>query len=199
MSARRVGLLGGSFDPVHDAHLELARRALDQASLHELWLLPALDPPHKGRQLAPAPLRLQMLRAAIGGLDRLAICTLELDDPTLRYSADTVEALAASRPGVDWAWIVGEDSFASLGRWHEPQRLLARAELWVCPRRGGGVERPDRWRGHAVHWLEGDPVDLSSTAIRAALARGERPAGLPAGALDTILEHGLYGAGREPS
>ena len=196
----RIGVLGGSFDPVHVGHLELARRALEQVPLDEVWLLPASQPPHKPRRtLAPAAHRRRMLELAIAGLPRLSICTLELDAPGVHYSVETLSTLARLHPAASYWLLMGDDSLDDMSTWREPQRLLRLAAPVVAPRPAQAVttRRPPPARevyGVPIFWLAGEPIALSSSGLRAALARRERPAGIPTAVLDYIQAHGLYSA-----
>ena len=205
MSVRGIGLFGGSFDPVHDAHLELARRALQQQRLEEVWFLPAWQPPHKSdRELTPAAHRLAMLELALEGRKGMALCTFEVEQEEVQYTVNTVEALAHTLPEKRFCLLLGEDSLRELPRWREPRRLLEMAPPLVMPRPvdlsrsgafGQGGQRPDEVLGVRIAWLTGAPLDLSSTALREALARGERPSGVDRKVLDDIDAHGLYGGG----
>jgi nicotinate-nucleotide adenylyltransferase len=189
----RVGLLGGSFDPVHDAHLELARRALAQIPCDEIWFIPAATAPHKPEgAVASGEHRRAMLDLAVAQEPRVSICDIELRSEPGQRSVETLRALSVEHPSHEWFWILGEDSWRALPNWVEPEALLAMAAPVVLERRGSGaMRRPEAFGVRAI-WLEGAPIDLSSTAIRAALARGDRPAGLPTPVFDYILEHGLY-------
>jgi len=202
MSRQGIGLFGGSFDPVHDAHLELARRAKSQLSLREVWFVPAWQPPHKSNYpLSPAADRLAMLELAIRGHRGLAICTIEIDQQEVVYSVQTVDALTHTHPGTRFYLLLGEDSLRELPRWREPRRLLQMAPPVVMPRsvdlrRSGAFGEAGRHMtavmGSSIIWLTGSPLNLSSTDLRASLARGERPAGMNSEVIDYIEEHGLY-------
>lgn len=207
MSPKGIGLFGGSFDPVHDAHLELARRALKQVPLSEVWFVPAWRPPHKPEQtLASAEHRLAMLQLAIEGSKRVAICTIELDQEEVAYSVQTVDALVHTHLNERFHLLMGEDSLNGISTWREPRRLLEMAPPVVMPRPvdlqrigayGKGGRRPDALLGVGIRWLEGAPLELSSSGVREALSRGEKPRGVPPAVLAYIEEHGLYRGGEE--
>ena len=188
-----VTVFGGSFDPVHAAHLEVARRALGQVPCDEVWFLPATRAVHKpAGPRAPAEHRRAMLEAALAGVECLRICDLELEHGVARRSLESVTELSTRWPGHRWYFLIGEDSFRQLESWYRPEEIFRIAAPVVAPRPGSGGERAAEWRGIPVRWLAGDEIDLDSTAIRAALARGEVPAGLDPGVMEYIREHGLY-------
>jgi len=191
--SRATAILGGSFDPVHEAHIEIARRALRQVPCDEVWFLPAARAVHKpdGAHAGIADRR-AMLDLAIEGEKGLAICDLEIGHGVARRSLESMTELAARWPDRRWFFLLGEDSFRALDTWYRPEELLRIAAPVVAPRPGSGGERPAEWRGIAVRWLGGDGIDLDSTAIRRALAAGDRPGGLDPRVLRYIDEHGLY-------
>lgn len=191
--SRRVSVFGGSFDPVHDGHLSVARRALDQVPCDEVWFLPAARAVHKpGGADAPAGHRRAMLELALGSDPRLGLCALELESPRPLRSLESLQRLAATWPEHHWFFLLGEDSFRALDSWFRPDELFRIAEPVVAPRPGSTGERPDRFRGATVRWLEGEEVDLDSTTIRRALGAGADPPGLHPEVRAYIREHGLY-------
>lgn len=193
MNERRIGVLGGSFDPVHEAHLELARRGRDQLDLDDIWLLPAGIPPHKDvAALTAVEHRLAMLRLAMDDEPRMSVCTFEIDRPGVHYSWQTLTELRRLHPQARFFFLMGEDSLLALGSWSHPADLVRLAVPVVCPRPGFGGPRPARVYGVAIHWLSGEELDLSSSALRERLGRGERPEGMDPAVLAYIDEHGLY-------
>ena len=193
MNPTVVGLFGGSFDPVHRGHVEIARRACEQVPLDAVWFLPAGVAPNKPEgPTASARDRIDLLEVAIAGDPRLLVCDDEVDDPG-RRAVDTLDRLRARHPDVRWHWIMGEDAFRSLPEWVEPRRLVEMAPPVVQPRPGADGERPTRFEGATVFWLEGEPLDVSSTAVREALARGGRPDAIDEVVYEIIRGRGLYG------
>lgn len=126
----RIGVFGGSFDPVHLGHLIAAECAREQAGLDRVVFVPAAAPPHKpGRVLADGRHRLEMLSLAIGGHDAFTASAIELDRGGTSYTVDTLAALAAAHPGDTLVLLLGPDSLAGLPTWREPQRIAALAEI----------------------------------------------------------------------
>ncbi len=197
----RVGALGGTFDPIHRAHLHLADAAAAALQLDRLLLIPAGDPWMKrDRSVTPARQRYEMVDAVAaargGGLE---VVDLELRREGPTYTLDTLRELRAAGAGQLW-WILGLDALESLPRWHQARELLVQARLAVASRPGVQLERHEldalvpglgRW----VDWVPMQPVDLSASELRERIARGEDvSADVPAAALDYIRANGLYGA-----
>ncbi|WP_153556625.1 nicotinate-nucleotide adenylyltransferase [Roseimaritima sediminicola] len=133
----RIGIFGGSFDPVHHGHLLIALRAWEQLHLDHVRMIPAAQSPLKPPGThAAASERLEMLRLATGGTDCLVVDDRELRRGGVSYTVDTLQELRDGEPSAEWFLVVGADSLASLPQWHRPERLLRLATLAVV-RRGG--------------------------------------------------------------
>ena len=194
--ARRVGLFGGSFDPVHNAHVALARAALAELQLDEVRWIPAGQAWQKARSLTDARHREAMLQLAIADEPRFVLDRIEVERPGPSYTLETVRALAAARPGTLWFLIIGHDQYASLQTWNGWQQLLGLVTLAVA-NRPGLVPRPDAQVLQAGHAAVPLPMmDISSTQIRARVAAGQGIADLvPAGVARYIDQHRLYRGG----
>ncbi|MGH7622738.1 MAG: nicotinate-nucleotide adenylyltransferase, partial [Gemmatimonadaceae bacterium] len=135
MGAVRVGVLGGTFDPVHNGHLILAEQARVELALDLVLFIPAGEPWRKSqRAITPGSERLAMLRLAIEGNDGFGISDIELRRPGPTYTADTLETLAAERLDDEFWFIIGSDALADMPNWHEPERIVRHATLAVAPR-----------------------------------------------------------------
>jgi nicotinate-nucleotide adenylyltransferase len=131
----RVGVFGGTFDPVHVGHLILAEHCREQATLDQVLFVPALLPPHKQQQtLTPFAQRVEMLALAISGNPAFRVEEIEKDRPGPSYTVDTLTQLTQTRPGDDWCFIVGSDSLHDLPLWYQPRRILELATLLVVVR-----------------------------------------------------------------
>jgi len=191
-----TGLLGGTFNPPHDGHLALARGALDHFRLDRLVVTVAGQTPHKDVDV-DAETRLRLAEAAFADLPRAEVSRLDIDRPQPAYSLDTVR----------WArdlwgeiiFIVGADRFADFLEWHRPNEVLRYAKLGVATRPGVGeaeladvmaaVERPEQ-----VEFFSIEPLPISSSGIRARVARGEPIDGLVPPDVVRLISHlGLYG------
>jgi nicotinate-nucleotide adenylyltransferase len=188
-----VGVLGGSFDPVHDAHLALALRTLEQTPCTAVWFMPANRAVHKPNgPIASAAHRRAMLELVLADEAAFSLCTLELDHEEPQRSVWSLQHLHETWPDHEWYFILGEDSFRDLDSWYRPDELFRIASPVVAPRPASHGERPREYAGSRVTWLEGGELDLDSTSVRAKLAAGETPSGLDHRVLDYIREHGLY-------
>ena len=192
---KRVGVFGGSFDPVHNAHLALAHVALEQLALDEVRWIPAGQPWQKERQLAHALDREAMVRLAIAGEPRFVLDRAELRRKGASYTLDTMRELHAAEPEVAWFLVLGQDQYATLHTWRDWRELLGLVTLAVANRPGAEVEvNPQIAR--AAHEAVSLPwMDVSSTDIRARIARGESISDLvPAAVEGYIARHRLYGS-----
>lgn len=177
----------------------MAERALEQASLDEVWFLPAAVAPHKPEGSAVgAQHRCRMLELALAGQPGLVLCRHEVEQGRARRSVDTLSELRRRHPRVAFFFLMGEDSFRALDEWMEPERLVAMAPPLVQPRPGGAGERPERYAGQAVQWLEGEEIDVSSTEVREQLNAerwAEAAEALAPAVLEYVRRHGLYADG----
>jgi nicotinate-nucleotide adenylyltransferase len=196
----RLGLLGGTFDPVHRGHLALARAARDELGLDEVLFLPAGQPWRKaGRMIASNEHRLAMLRRALEGEAAFQVSRLELERAGPSYTADTLEALRDDRPEDELFFLLGEDALMDLSNWARPQRILELARLAVARRADTSpeaLEEADRrlpGLGERVVWLKMSAVAVSATEIRERV-RGGQPIGdmVPATVEEYIRKQGLY-------
>ncbi|MDE2628525.1 MAG: nicotinate-nucleotide adenylyltransferase [Burkholderiales bacterium] len=195
--AKRVGIFGGSFDPVHNAHVALARLALAELWLDELLWVPVGQPWQKQRELAPAPHREAMVRLAIAGEPRFALSRIETQRVGPSYTVETVRELQAARPGVRWFLVIGQDQYAGFHTWHGWQELLGLVTLAVVGRAAsgpGGKREADPQVLRVPHEAVALPMMAeSSTDIRERLAHGQGIDDLvPAPVARYIARHHLY-------
>lgn len=200
---RRIGVLGGTFDPPHVGHLWLATLATDAIGLDRVLFMPADQPPHKGGQLVTrATDRLLMTRLAITGDPAFELSAIEMERPGPSYTIDSVDELERAHPDAKLFLIMAADSLAQIDTWREPDRLLERIEWVVGPRPGSAL--PDRSMlevrfgaaASRIHLLEGPSLDVSSSDIRRRVAAGHAIRYLvPRGVEELIVERGLYRRG----
>lgn len=200
---KRIGLLGGAFDPPHQGHLRLAERALAHLALDGLRLVPAAASPLKAAPRAEPAQRRALLEALVAeALPGVTLETLELDRPGPSFTVDTLEALSAREPGTAWILVMGSDQCAAFPRWKAAHRILELASLAVCPRPGFPLEIPHElqprlraaWSGGAgeLVLLPSSEVAMGSTDLRKALSEGLRPEGLPPAVGAFIQRETLY-------
>jgi nicotinate-nucleotide adenylyltransferase len=186
----KLAIFGGTFDPIHEAHLAVAREAAERFGLDRVLFIPAAHPPHKaGATQAPYADRLRMTELACECDPRFEASPLEAG--TLRsYSIDTIEKLRSSlAPADDLFFIAGADAFSEIRTWRR-WRDVARAVRFVVVSRPGHVyETPPE---ASIERLDTVEMAVSSSLIRAALARGVRPTHVPERVLEYILSHRLY-------
>ena len=133
----KIGLFGGTFDPVHWGHLRSAEEVREAFSLDRLLFIPAADPPHKKRPATSSPEdRLEMVRRAIAGNTRFAVSTAELSRPGKSYSIDTIRSFAAGRPRKSLYFILGLDAFRDIGSWKDYREIFPLCHLIVISRPG---------------------------------------------------------------
>ncbi len=166
-----IAVFGGSFDPVHNGHVMIARSALAELELDRLIVMPAAQSPFKPDQaLAPAAARMEMLRAAFSGEPEIEISSWELDRGGVSYSIETLRALAAEHPRAQLFYLIGADHVATLPQWREADALAAAATFVVVPRPGAPEEVfPQPFSGR---YLQGKPMAISASEIRDRLRAG---------------------------
>jgi nicotinate-nucleotide adenylyltransferase len=193
----RIGLLGGSFDPVHRAHVALGRIALDRLALDRLIWMPAGRAWQKKPGDASGDHRLAMLQLAIEGEPRFEASDLEIRRAGPSYTIDTVAALQSQTPGADWFLVVGQDQYAGLPTWHRWKELLPLVTLAVAGREGHEPEAPAQLQAlpHAMVTIPLPAMPISSTAVRARVRAGAAIADLVPAQVARYIEHqGLYRA-----
>jgi len=203
--ARRVGLLGGAFNPLHLGHLKLGELALAHLDLAEVRFIPTSRSPHKAEPgLSPdSGSRLRMLEEAlqVTGLPFRAE-PLELERGGVSYTVDTLEDLRRREPDSAWILLIGCDQLQGLPHWRRVDRILELASLAIAPRPGFDTHVPeafrsrvrDRWSGAPgeLVWLPGTQLPLSSSRLREQIAQGLRPEGLPIQVEAAIWRENLY-------
>ena len=194
--AERLGVFGGSFDPVHVGHLIMAEEALQRLRLDRLLFVPASRPAHKrSRALASIEHRVAMLRLAVRGEPRFEVSTVEAERDGVSFTVDTLEALA--RSGRALYFVMGQDSLDDFPTWREPERIARLARLVVVPRGRGRRPSVGRALRGRVAFLDPPSIGISSSEIRRRLKLGLTVRWwMPDRALDYALAHGLYGSRR---
>jgi nicotinate-nucleotide adenylyltransferase len=201
---RAIGILGGTFDPVHVGHLALAREARRALDLERVLFVPNSDPPHKDWTVTAPAHRAAMVRLAIHGEPGFELCLLELERPGPSYAVDTVAQFAtwSHAEGRPEPWfILSDEALRDLPTWRTPERILELVRVAAAPR--PGTARPDRfWLAERfgtlearVTFLAGPQVDVASSSIRERARLGQDITGLvPDRVAAYIVEHKLYAA-----
>lgn len=190
----RIGILGGTFDPVHRGHLELARAAREALALDRVLLVPSAQPPHKPGVIAPAEDRLAMLDRALADRPELESSRLEIDRDGPSFTVHTIEELERLHPGATLFFIVGEDSLGEIPGWFEARRLFEKVTFAAARR----PDTPPPPANLPFSWVEipMPPAPISSSELRERIRRGE-PTGedLDPAVRDYIDSRKLYRSG----
>lgn len=221
-----TGLFGGTFNPIHEGHLSAAREVASKLGLERVIFIPNANPPHKeagvdsgpGDRIAPARTRLAWVEACVADEPLFEVSRCEVDREGPSYLIDTLRELTGGRAD-EFVFIVGQDAFREMGQWRAPRELFAACSWAVCTRpplleghldrwlpeivrddfevSADGREARHRFAPTRIELVEIEPVDISASELRAALAAGRTDAArwLPAAARDAILSSGCYTPG----
>ena len=200
----KMGIFGGTFDPIHQGHLVIAEQVAETLGLARVIFVPGGIPPHKPASSikASAEDRLGMIEAAIGGNDKFSVDRVEIDAGRPMYSVETVPLIKERHEGDEWFFIAGADEVSKLLSWKEPDRLLEEAAMVAATRPGYDVADLDHLAEALENFDKVIPVectliDISATGIRRILAEGKSIRYLaPDGVCEIIYNGGLYGARR---
>jgi len=191
----RIGVFGGTFDPIHWGHLVLAETVRDQAGLSEVLFVPTAVPPHKEAGAAlPIRHRLEMTRLAIAGQQGFRLSDIEASSDAVSYSVETLDQLAAQYPnGTALRFIAGADQLEEIETWKDYRRLLAQYGLYVVGRVGSHEERLLERHGRSVVAISMPLIEVSSTDVRRRVADGRSIRFLvPPAVEEYIARHRLY-------
>jgi nicotinate-nucleotide adenylyltransferase len=186
----RLGVLGGSFDPIHFGHLILGETAREQLGLDKVMYITAGNQWRKeGRDVAVAEHRLAMVRLAVEGNSAFEVSTMEIDRDGPTYTVETLAQLHAELSGVEISFIVGADALADMPHWKDPERIFELATVCAAGRRGDGSESADE----RVTRIDMPEVEISSTDIRDRVREGKSIKYLVPDAVEQyVREQGLY-------
>lgn len=186
---KQVGILGGNFNPVHNAHLVVADQVRQQLGLDQVYLMPEFEPPHVDhKETIDEKHRLKMLELAIQDVQGLDIETIELERKGISYTYETMKLLTEKNPAVDYYFIIGADMVDYLPKWHKIDELIQMVQFV-------GVQRPKYKAGtsYPVIWVDVPLMDISSSMIRDFIKKDRQPnCLLPKPVLDYIKAEGLY-------
>lgn len=178
---KKIGILGGTFDPIHIAHLILAENAYEQFQLETILIMPSYVPPHKlNKKVSPAQHRTKMVQLAIEDNKHLKLSTLELKRGGLTYTSDTLSELTENNPQNQYYFSIGEDSLFQIEEWHEPQIIMQKAVLLVAVREQQEIGNIDErikeleQKYHAkIYLLKTPNMEISSSMLRKKVEAGE--------------------------
>ena len=197
----RIGLFGGTFDPIHNGHLHIARSFADELDLESVILLPAGDPYHKAAPRTAAHHRLAMAEIAAQADSRLAVSDCDIVRQGATYTHDTVQIFRQHFPAAELWLLIGMDSLLQLHTWHRWQNLVRQCRIAAAPRPGSSLAQApaplQTWLAEALpqgrlHILQAEPLPISSSQIRQQLAAEHTSPDLPPAVLGYIRQHQLY-------
>lgn len=189
---KKVGILGGTFDPPHLGHLLIAEQVKEAFSLEEVWFIPANEPPHKEKASTSAYHRLNMLQLALKDNPAFKISRIEIDRKGKSYTIDTVKELLRKYPTIDFYFIIGADMVEYLPHWYKIDELIQLITFVGVGRPGYPLETP-----YPVLPLHMPMIDISSTLLRERMKNNQTVKYLIPSSVDRyIKEKGLYGMGR---
>ena len=198
----RIGVYGGTFDPVHLGHLSVARSVREAFDLKRILFIPARQSPLRDPPLASARDRLAMVRQAIDGLPDFDVSAIDIERPGRSYMIDTLKRLAVQHPGAELFLILGADAVAELPAWREADRILAAAQIIAVPRPRHSTEIPPEVlalhpkAARRIHVHRMPPVDIAASRIRAFRAEGASVAAwVPPAVAAYIAARSLYTSG----
>ena len=200
---KRIGIVGGSFNPIHERHLELGLSALKERKLDHMIFLPTGNPPHKREGLEDGEHRWEMTCLAVSGLENCSVSRCELDREGTIYTVDTLTILKKQYPDAQFEYVIGEDTLRDLPNWRSPDEVFKLCTFVVCCRSHENLEKDEivsqlQQRGARFAFLTLPPRDVSSTAVRDSLARGQVPPELSPQVMEYIRIFGLYGVKPSP-
>ena len=201
MAKTRIGLLGGTFDPIHQGHIQIARHVLDAMHLDQILMMPSGHPPYKSCSTSQED-RWKMVVAACSVDPRLVPTRLEMDRGGNVYTIDTLLALRREHPKAELFYVIGADAALKLRHWHRIEELLPLVTFLVCPRGSSAqaslTEEISRLQsfGASIRMIPMPPVDISSTVLRASLRRGDPTPLLDGFIREYCAAKGLYGMTR---
>lgn len=203
----RIGIFGGTFDPIHQGHMVIAEQVAETLNLSCLIFVPGGVPPHKPATSVKASPeeRFEMVEAAIGSNDKFMVDRVEIDAERAMYSAETVPLIKERHEGNEWFFVSGADEVSDLLSWKEPDELLKEAAMVAATRPGYDISNLDHLEKELENFdrivpVECTRLDISATSIRRRLVEGKSIRYLvPDEVYEIIYDRGLYGARREGS
>jgi len=195
MEAVRVGIFGGTFDPIHVGHLIIAEWLREELPLDKVVFIPSAYPPHKvASRITELHHRMAMVRLAIEGNPHFELSDVEMAKGGISYTVETLRYLKAHQfQRAELFLIIGSDNLIDLPNWHQPEKLFKYSRVLVVPRPGYDPDTADPRFRKLIHWVEAPRLEISATEIRQRVQRGESIRYLvPQAVEEYIRKHGLY-------
>jgi len=200
----RIGIMGGSFNPIHARHIEMAACARREFNLDRIIFLPTGNPPHKRAGLEDAEDRYEMTRLAVYGQQGFTASRMEIDREGIIYTVDTLTKLQKQMPDTAFDYIIGEDTLVDLPNWRKADKVFTMCRFLVCCRTSDEIRNHPfvdelQKRGATFAFLTLPPSTVSSTSVRSKLEQGEEVPELPPQVEEYIRLMGLYGKTPSPA
>ncbi len=198
--AKAIGILGGTFNPIHNAHLAMAEAVLEQAKLDEIWFMPSKNPPHKSNdEIVSQQHRSQMIQLAIQSNSGFLFSDYELRRDGTTYTAETLKGLAKDYPDQSFCFIMGGDSFFHLEKWYHPEEIISSCRILAISRDGATTGQMQQHKKYLTKKYQGNiqiiemkQMDISSSEIRQDIKAGKGISHVPDAVARYIHQHQLY-------
>lgn len=197
---KKIGILGGTFDPIHNGHIEMAKCAVCQLNLDKVILMPTGNPPHKNiNSITDAKIRLSMIKIAIENISYLECSDFEMKRNGIIYTADTLELFIKNNENMQIYFIMGADSLLSIENWHTPEKIFRLCNVVVCDRNDNNENILNHIKflknkyNASIFYLNMPLINISSTNIKRCIKNGDSVEGmLPKNVINFIKENNLY-------
>ncbi len=197
---KKIGILGGTFNPIHNAHLAMAEAALHQGDLEEIWFMPSKNPPHKSNdEIVSESIRSSMIKLAILSKPHFIYSDYELQREGTTYTAETLKGLKKDYPEIAFSFIIGGDSFFSIEKWYHPEQILSECRILAISRDGATIQQMQQHKEYLTKQYQADikiitmvQMDVSSSQIRQAIKNGAKDIPVPKHVAQYIQANGLY-------
>jgi nicotinate-nucleotide adenylyltransferase len=188
-----IGLLGGSFNPVHKGHVAIVESFLSSPLIDKLWIIPSFSPPHKeSDDLAPFDLRFEMLRSVFADNKRITVTDVEKNLAVPGYTLQTLSYLQEIYTDANFIWCMGSDSLTSFHTWFKYKEIIANWKLLIAERPNESHEAVSQDILDACSFVEHQPVEYASSSIREEIKKSGGSDAIPESALEIIKHHKLY-------
>ncbi len=193
-ASKKIGIMGGTFDPVHTGHLVIAEKAREEFCLNKILFIPSGIPPHGKRTFVPAEQRFEMVRIAVAGNRYFEVCDIEIKRDKPSYTYDTISLIEIENPDTEIYFITGEDAFCDLLTWHRYRSLVRKTVFLVAPRLKKGPRRIPEIPFLRYRFINSPLMEISSSRIRNCFLEGKTVKYLvPDRVIEYARRHGLYG------